>query len=123
MAEIKFPPLPCFPCPHEASCCAYGTTLSEAEAREVLARFGRSHLYRLPDGEWRTRVRNGRCVFYVDGGCSIYDEPFYPAVCRGFPWTDAEHGGPYEADRTICGEFVARPELLAINPYTPPAKA
>jgi len=35
-------------------------------------------------------------------------------VCRGFPWTDAETGGPYEYDRTICPEFVLRPELVQI---------
>ena len=42
-------------------------------------------------------------------------QPFYPAVCRGFPWTDAETGGPYEYDQTICPEFVARPELVQLR--------
>jgi hypothetical protein len=36
-------------------------------------------------------------------------------VCRGFPWTDAETGGPYEYDRTICPEFVTRPELVQLG--------
>lgn len=44
-------------------------------------------------------------MFLKDNACSIYDRDHYPAVCRGFPWTDAETGGPYEFDRTICPEF------------------
>jgi hypothetical protein len=40
--------------------------------------------------------------------------PFYPAQCRGFPWTDAD-GDRYEYDVTICGEFQRRPELIAIQ--------
>ena len=40
---------------------------------------------------------------------------YYPAVCRGFPWTDAETGGPYEYDRTICPEFIVRPELTQLG--------
>jgi hypothetical protein len=53
-------------------------------------------------------------VFLRENVCSIHSEPYYPAVCRGFPWTDAETGGPYEYDRTICPEFVMRPELVQI---------
>ena len=67
--------------------------------------------YRTRWGEWRTRVRGGRCVFLRGNACAIHTEPFYPAVCRGFPWIDAETGGPYEYDRTICPEFLHRPEL------------
>ena len=48
-------------------------------------------------------------MFLRDNVCTIHAEPYYPAVCRGFPWTDAETGGPYEYDRTICPEFVAVP--------------
>lgn len=117
MAEIKLPTLPCYPCPHHASCCAYGTTLSDDEAAQVAREHGADRIYRTRWGEWRTRVRKGRCVFYLNGGCSIHGKPYYPAVCAGFPWTDAETGGPYEWDRTICGEFVRRPELLGINPF------
>jgi hypothetical protein len=36
-------------------------------------------------------------------------------VCRGFPWIDAETGGPYEYDRTICPEFVLKPELVQMG--------
>ena len=40
-------------------------------------------------------------------------------MCRGFPWIDAETGGRYECDVTICGEFQARPELIAIQRAIP----
>jgi hypothetical protein len=53
----------------------------------------------------------------VNNTCSIYDKPYYPAVCRGFPFVDAETGGPYEYDRTICPEFERRPELQLVNPH------
>jgi hypothetical protein len=76
-------------------------------------------IYRTRFGEWRTRVRGGRCAFLIDNSCSLHDQPFYPAVCRGFPWIDAETGGPYEFDRTICPEFAQRPGLLRILPYEP----
>jgi len=54
-------------------------------------------------------------VFFQDNTCVIHDQPYYPAVCRGFPWTDSDTGGPYEFDQTICPEFVSRPELSAIG--------
>jgi Fe-S-cluster containining protein len=110
-----FPTLPCYPCPHDSACCAYGVTLNDAEAAAIAARFGPAPIYRTRFGEWRTRVKGGRCVFLSGNGCTIYEEPFYPAVCRGFPWTDAETGGPYEFDRTICPEFVRNPQLLQLN--------
>ncbi len=122
MPQIKLPTLPCYPCPHRASCCAYGTTLSEDEAAAVRREHGEGFVYRTRWGEWRTRVRQGRCVFYRGGGCLIHQTSYYPAVCAGFPWTDAETGGPYQWDRTICGEFVRRPELLAIHPYVAPGR-
>jgi hypothetical protein len=50
-----------------------------------------------------------------DNVCTIHSQPYYPAVCRGFPWIDAETGGPYEYDRTICPEFVVRPELVQLQ--------
>jgi hypothetical protein len=110
-----FPALPCYPCPHASACCAYGVTLSDDEARDITVRFGADKIYRTRWGEWRTRIKAKRCVFLVDNGCSIYREAFYPAVCRGFPWTDAETGGPYEFDRTICPEFVKHPRLLQLS--------
>ena len=114
------PKLPCFPCPHRATCCAYGTTVSEKEALAIVAEHGPDKVYKARWGEWRTRVVKGRCVFFVDGGCTIHDRSYYPTVCKGFPWTDAETGGPYQYDRTICLEFVHRPELLSLNP--PPTR-
>ena len=109
------PPLPCFPCPHHSACCAYGVTLTDAEAAGLGARHGRDKLYRTRWGEWRTRVRRGRCVFLAHGSCMIHADPQYPSVCRGFPWTDAEFGGPYEFDQSICPELVQRPELVQIG--------
>jgi len=109
------PALPCFPCPHQSACCAYGVTLSDEEAEGLGARYGRHKMYRTRWGEWRTRVRQGRCVFLVDNGCTIHKDPSYPAVCRGFPWTDAETGGPYQFDQTICPEFLPGAGLVQLT--------
>jgi hypothetical protein len=95
--------------------------VAEAEARAIIERQGAGTVYLTRWGEWRTRVKGGRCVFYQNGGCRIHQESYYPAVCRGFPWRDADTGGPYEFDRTICPEFIAKPELLEIYPYRPAA--
>jgi hypothetical protein len=114
-AAGALPQLPCYPCPYNASCCAYGTSLTDAEAMAIDEDQGSGLVYRTRAGDWRTRVRGKRCVFLRDGGCAIHDKPYYPAVCRGFPWTDAETGGRYEYDISICGEFAARPHLVAIQ--------
>ena len=114
MQHSPFPALPCYPCPHQSSCCAYGTTLDDDEARAIADLHGPELIYQTRSGEWRTRVRNGRCVFLANNVCTIYNKPYYPAVCRGFPWIDAETGGPYEFDREICPEFTKRPELYEI---------
>ena len=84
------------------------------EEAAVIAREHGAHLiYRTRWGEWRTRVRNRRCVFFAGGGCTLHDKPYYPAVCAGFPWTDAETGGVYEFDVTICPQLAADPALIA----------
>ena len=116
MNEDDTPPeLPCHPCPYDASCCAYGTTLTEEEAAAIEAALGPGLVMRMRWGEWRTRVRNKRCVLYRSGGgCAIHAMPFYPAVCRGFPWTDSE-GAPYEYDTTICGAIDAHPQLVTLQ--------
>src|SRR4051812_24845380 len=101
----SFPDLPCFPCPHNSSCCAYGVTLSESEAAEIESNHGEGLVYRTHWGEWRTRVRRKRCALFQNGGCSIHDKTYYPSLCRGFPWIDEETGERYEYDVTICGEF------------------
>jgi hypothetical protein len=98
--------LPCFPCPHASACCRYGTTVSDEEVAAIRVHHGEGMVYRVRSGEWRTRVRKGYCVFHENNGCLLHDKPWYPAVCRGFPWTDAETGGPYLYDRTICPEMV-----------------
>jgi Fe-S-cluster containining protein len=89
--------------------------LSPKEARGITRKYGKDKVYLTRWGEWRTRVAKGRCVMWKDNSCSIYDTPEYPAVCRGFPFIDAESGGPYEFDQTICPEFLARPELVQLG--------
>ena len=116
---MTFPSLPCFPCPYDASCCAHGTSLSDEEAAAIESNHGPGLVYKTRWGEWRTRVREKRCVMYRDGGCTIHDQSYYPAVCRGFPWIDTETGGRYEYDLTICGAFAEHPELIAIQRAIP----
>lgn len=118
--HITVPSLPCYPCPHQGSCCAYGSTVTDEEAAAIEAGHGKGMVYQTRWGEWRTRVRNKRCVFHKDGGCSIHDRPYYPKLCGSFPWIDGEHAGRYEHDLTICGEFVARPELVELQRAIPP---
>ena len=111
----SFPELPCFPCPHHSACCAFGATVTDAEAEAIIADRGEGFVYQTRWGEWRTRVRGGRCVFLQQNQCVVHGMPYYPHVCRTFPWTDAEHGGPYEFDQTICPEFEQKPELTQIG--------
>lgn len=117
--RAPLPTLPCYPCPYDASCCAYGTSLTDEEVVAIEAEHGPGLAYRTRSGEWRTRVRQKRCVFYRDGGCSIHDRPYYPITCKGFPWTDSETGGRYLYEVTICGAFVDRPELIEIQRSIP----
>jgi hypothetical protein len=109
------PTLPCYPCPHQASCCAYGTSLSDEEAKAIENDFGPGLVYFTRYGEWRTRVKKNRCVLLRDGACTIHDKPYYPTTCMGFPWVDGDTGEPYEYDTTICGEIAARPELIELR--------
>ena len=119
--QTQLPPLPCFPCPYNASCCAFGTTLSDEEAEAVELNHGAGLVYQTRWGEWRTRVRNRRCALFQNGGCAIHDKPYYPTTCRGFPWKDAELVGRYEYDVTICGEFETQPELVTLQRSLPVA--
>jgi hypothetical protein len=50
-------------------------------------------------------VKKGYCVFHQNNVCTIHGKPYYPEVCKCFPWTDAETGGPYLYDQSICPEF------------------
>jgi hypothetical protein len=113
--DATFPPLPCFPCPYNSSCCAYGVTLFDEEAAAIAANHGPHTVYRTRWGEWRTRIKGGRCILFQNGGCSIHDKPYYPAICSGFPWIDVETGERYEFDISICGEFEKQPELIQIQ--------
>lgn len=120
---MTIPSLPCFPCPHASSCCAYGATVDEREAAAIEANLGPGLVYQTRWGELRTRVRNRRCVLHRDGGCVIHDKDYYPTTCRGFPWTD-DTGSRYEYDISICGAFEASPELVALQraiPKLPPS--
>lgn len=119
--QTTLPALPCYPCPHDASCCAYGTTVSDDEAAAIQKVHGPGLVYQTRWGEWRTRVRNKRCVFYREGACTIHDQPYYPVQCQTFPWTDPETGARYEYDVMICGEFGARPELVQLQRALPTA--
>ena len=112
---MTLPSLPCYPCPHQASCCAYGTSLSDEEAAAIEADFGLGLVYFTRWGEWRTRVKKNRCVLLRDGGCTIHDKPYYPTTCQGFPWVDGDTGEPYEYDMMICGELEAHPELIELR--------
>ena len=115
---MPLPSLPCFPCPYNPSCCAYGVSLSDGEAAAIEADKGPGLVYKTRWGEWRTRIKNKRCALFRDGGCTIHDRAYYPTVCRGFPWTDSE-GDRYQYDISICGEFEARPELVTIQRALP----
>jgi putative zinc- or iron-chelating protein len=111
----RLPKLPCFPCPHRSACCSWGVDLSMEEAAALGRTYGDDKVVLDPEaGVWRTRVVDGRCAFLGDNRCLIHDDPHYPAVCRGFPWTDAETGGPYRGDPEVCPEFVLRPQLKAV---------
>ena len=79
--------------------------MTDAEVRAIEQEHGPGKVYRTNEGEWRTRVEQGYCVFHQDNVCTIHGKPYYPEVCRCFPWTDAETGGPYQFDQTICPEF------------------
>lgn len=112
---MTLPVLPCYPCPYNASCCAYGTSLSDEEAAAIEINHGPGLVYFTRWGEWRTRVRKSRCVLLRDGGCIIHDKSYYPTTCLGFPWVDGDTGERYEYDVTICGELHARPELIELQ--------
>lgn len=91
---IKLDPqsLPCGNCPYGGACCRYGVTLSRNEVQAITAKFGAEYVYRDENGDWRTEVRDGRCVFQdpQNGACGIHGEDFYPAQCWAYPWYTVE---------------------------------
>jgi hypothetical protein len=119
--SADLPSLPCYPCPHNASCCAYGATVTDEEAMAITAAHGPGKVYQTRWGEWRTRVKNKRCVMLRDGACTIHAQSYYPQVCRGFPWVDAD-GDRYIHDISICGEFGVQPHLIALQRALPTAE-
>ena len=44
--RMTLPSLPCYPCPHGSSCCAYGTSLTDSEAAAIEADHGHHGLGR-----------------------------------------------------------------------------
>lgn len=101
-------PLPCFPCPHGSSCCHWGVSLVGDEVDVIRELYGDDALvWDAEDSEFRTSIVDGKCFFLRDNACTIHDKPYYPRICRGFPWIDGETGGEYPYDRTICGELAS----------------
>ena len=98
--------LPCFPCPHKSICCRWGTFLSKEEADAIEAEHSDTTYFYEDDKEYRTQVRNGRCVFFKDGGCSLHDKEYYPRVCRIFPFKDGRNPElPLAFDHLTCPEM------------------
>ena len=100
--------LPCVPCRHEAVCCSWGTFLTESERSAIEAAHPGTTRWtteQAPEGEYRTNVNNGRCVFLADALCALHGERYYPTVCKGFPWTNKTSDDPYPGALTICPEL------------------
>jgi hypothetical protein len=97
--------LPCHPCPHGSACCAFGVMLFADEAATLRRRFGAAALvWDGEDGTWRTAVVDNMCWFW-DRLCTIHEEPFYPRICKGFPWRFGDTDEDYPYDVTICPEL------------------
>jgi len=138
---IKLDPqsLPCNDCPYGGACCRYGVTLSRNETQAITAKFGAEHVYRDENGDWRTVVRDGRCIFQdpQSGACGIHSEDFYPAQCRAYPWhlveeSESEPGAfvdvgvvypqPYECPAMVLATLDVYFQELAANPAGPQRK-
>lgn len=100
--------LPCFPCPHRSVCCRWGTALSQAEYWTLFSEFGGEYVYfNEDDNEYRTQVKDGRCVFFDRelGGCGLHDHSHYPRMCKDFPHKDTRDALlPHAFDATMCPE-------------------
>jgi Fe-S-cluster containining protein len=83
-----------------------GTYLSVEEGQALQAEFGLKSIFFDTDrNEYRTQTWNGRCVFFEDGGCKIHSHPFYPHVCKKFPWKDGRDSSlPNAYDAELCPE-------------------
>lgn len=107
LKKLSLKTLPCDPCPHKGACCSWGTSVSFMEKANIQLHHGEdSVVWSEDEQEWRTAVVNGRCFFWKsDGTCKIHGEPYYPRVCRLFPYEDEDDGGPYKYDLGICPEL------------------
>lgn len=117
--------LPCYPCPHESSCCSQGTTLTPEEARVLREEFGPHSVEYLSEEEiaargwsvgaqnvWATAVHGGKCWFLLGNACAIHEHPSYPITCQTFPWSDPhlpELPAAWDAD--LCPEMGVTPRL------------
>ena len=99
--------LPCFPCPHRAACCRWGTWLNTEEGFALNKQFGIRYVFLDQDtGDWRTQVHNGRCMFFDDRlGCILHGHKHYPTMCRDFPAKDTRNPKlPMAYDAATCPE-------------------
>lgn len=115
-AVLKPRSLPCYPCPHESACCSYGATVSPREVKLIQKNHGKDKVYLTRWGEWRTRIRNKRCVFLANNACTLHARPEYPAVCKGFPYFMADGKTDYPYDQDICPDLI--PDLKLLKKHT-----
>lgn len=108
-ASSEKPMLPCHPCPHRSVCCSWSVDLADDEMAAIVARFGADAVvWNEEQQDYRPRVVNDRCIFLRGDGCIIHGEPYYPRVCRSFPWANGDGSEPYSWRIDICPELVVR---------------
>ena len=115
-----FPKLPCFPCPHHSACCTYGSTVSPAEAKAIIADLGEGKVYKnrytikevspteytfkwemSEDGtKWET-LAEGKESFTVTRNVALEFTGTDPLGLNPPGWGDGELGGNYR--ETITG--------------------
>ena len=84
-------------CPHNSICCSWGVSVTDEERPQIIQAYGiDSVIWDEEEKEWRTAVKDGKCVFQKDNRCMLHDKPYYPYYCKIFPFDG------YEYDVTIC---------------------
>jgi Fe-S-cluster containining protein len=80
-------------CVYNSVCCNWGASVDDRQVNY----FKPGQIEWAPDEQgYRTVVVDGHCIFMVAGKCSIHGEPYYPSVCRIFPFDGYKH------DISIC---------------------